>query len=84
MLREELNVVVDAFKSPEYQYLIGAKPRGKILMESADLIAHKHDGQLIGTALSIPVYRGATDLGEENGVCGYFDEADNLIFFGIW
>ena len=84
MLREELNYVVDVFKSPEYPYLIGEKPRGKIYMESADLIAHKFDGQLIGTALSIPVYRVATDLGEENGVCGYFDEADNLIFLGIW
>jgi len=84
VLRSELNVVIDAFRSPEYPYLIGVKPRGKILMESLHLIANKLDGQLIGTALSIPVYRGATDLGEENGVCGYFDEADNLIFIGIW
>ena len=84
MLRSELNVVVNAFRSAEYPYLIGAKPRGKIYMESLDLIAHKLDGQLIGTALSIPVYRGATELGEDNGVCGYFDEAGNLIFIGIW
>jgi len=84
MLREELNVVVDAFRSEEYPYLIGKKPRGKIYMESYDLIANKFDGQLIGTVLSIPVYRVATDLGEFDGVCGYYDEAENLIFLGFW
>jgi hypothetical protein len=84
VLRDELNVVMYAFRSDEYAYLIGVKPRGKILMESNDLIANKLDGQLIGTAFSIPVYRGATDIGADNGVCGYFDQDDNLIFFGIW
>lgn len=84
MLREELNEVISAFRSAEYPYLIGKKPRGKIYMESVDLVAHKRDGQLIGTACSIPVYRKVADLGGWNGAYEYDDEFGNMIFTGGW
>ena len=49
-------------------------PRGRIDMDSADLVLYKVDGQLVGTFLGLPIYRKAS-LG--NGKYEYDDTAGN-------
>ena len=73
MLRSDRNILMDAGlgKVSASQHL-----RGKIYLDSADLLAHKADGQLVGTAFSIPVYRKDA-LGA--GKYQYYDEAGNVI-----
>ena len=84
MLRAELNHIVSAFRSDDYQWIIGKKPRGKIYMETVHLATYKADSQLVGTVLSIPVYRKLADLGEFDGAYEYYDDLGNFILTGIW
>lgn len=51
-------------------------PRGKIYMDSADLGAYEADGVLVGTVLSLPIYRNAALA---DGKFEYYDEAGNLV-----
>ena len=76
MLRTDLNIVMSALKHEDWPGLIGQKARGKIHMDSADLVLYKADGQLVGTALSIPVHRKASLA---NGKYEYYDEAGNVV-----
>ena len=72
MLRTDLDIVMVALRDADWPFLIGEHKRGKIYMDSVHLAAYKADGQLVGTAYSIPVYREA-DL--ENGKWQYVDSA---------
>lgn len=47
-------------------------PRGRIDMDSADLVLYKADGQLAGSFLGIPIYRKASLA---NGIYEYDDDA---------
>ena len=74
MLRTDLNIIMDAAR-PTLGVSV-AHLRGKAYLDSADLVLYKADGQLVGTAFSIPVYRKASLA---NGIYQYYDEAGNLL-----
>lgn len=52
------------------------RPRGKVYMDSVDLDLYKAEGQLVGTAFGLPVYRKAALA---NGKYQYYDEAGTLL-----
>ena len=62
---------------PTYWVTVPVKrPRGKVYIDSADLVLYKAEGQLVGTAFSLPVYRKAALA---NGKYQYYDEAGLLL-----
>lgn len=73
MLRTDRNILMAAGLG---KVANSQTPRGKIYMDSADLVLYEADGVLVETALSIPVYRKAS---LNNGKYQYYDEAGNLL-----
>ena len=73
MLRTDRNILMAAGLG---KVANSQTPRGKVYMDSADLVLYEADGVLVGTVLSLPVYRKAA-LG--NGKYQYYDEAGSLL-----
>jgi hypothetical protein len=85
MLRSTLNIFMDDARlllgSPGIAAASRIKHlRGKVYMDSAYLALHFADGDLVGTAFSLPVYRKAS---LDNGTYQYYDEAGNLLLTNI-
>ena len=78
MLRSDRNIIMLQCLIPAglFKPTNSQTPRGNIQMDSAHLGTYKADGQLVGTALGIPIYRKAALA---DGKYQYYDEAGNVI-----
>jgi len=77
MLRADHNIVNDGRRATEWagNYTV-KKLRGRITIDSADLVLNKADGALVGTSLGVPMYR---DTALANGKFVYKDSAGNTL-----
>jgi len=75
MQRADLNIIQDFMRSSSGRSTLPEMKRGKFFMDSADL-ASEVDGSLVGSFLSIPIYRKASLA---NGIFEYLDDSGNLL-----
>jgi len=80
MLRTDIKILADYWKSTNGRSTLASAMRGNIFMDSADLAAYKQDGQLVGTFHGIPIKRLAS---LENDTFAYKDSAGNTLFTNV-
>lgn len=76
MLNTDIDILWAYWTSSSGRGTLADAKRGYILMDSADLVANKADGQLAGSFLGIPIKRSAALA---NGIFAYYDAAGNSL-----
>lgn len=76
MLRTDRNIIEAYMRGTSGKSTLAHMFRGKFSMDSADLVTNKADGELVGTFLSLPIYRKAALA---NGIFDYYNDAGNAL-----
>ena len=80
MLNTDIDILWAYWISTSGKVTLTEAKRGKITMDSADLVLYKADGQLAGSFLGIPIFRDAA-LG--NGKFVYTSEAGDSLLTNV-
>ena len=80
MLRTDRNIIEAYMRGTSGRVTLAQMPLGKFSMDSADLVLNKADGVLVGTFLSLPIYRLAS-LANDKFV--YYDSAGNSLVTNV-
>jgi hypothetical protein len=80
MVNAGIDILWAYWTSSSGRATLASAKRGHIHMDSADLVAYKADGQLVGSFLGIPIFRQAALA---NDTFAYHDEAGNTLLTNV-